>query len=384
MPNTHPGAQIPATVGVQGPPGPAGPAGAIGATGATGATGPPGAGGSGTVTHTAGALTLNALILGNGVDDIKTAAVLPAALFPALTGDVTTVAGALATIIGAGKVTNAMLAGAIAAAKLVGTDIVLPESQITNLVADLAMRAGLPGTSAPTTTGTQTALALPTGTGDLILYATNATLLTVQGIAAGTAGQHLTIVSKGAGQVDFAHAHASGTALGKLQLFATVGLTSLAAGSGVAIFQYDAAATVWRLVMHEQGAWISPAYAAGNFGGQPASMTWTVDAGDVFAYKYLLRGRTVTIGIWIKTTSVGGTLSPSLRATLPGGYLPVTDGGTVYRALDAGNPTTLGLLSFFVGNGNLYFYKDFTATANWSASTNLTYLDSITVSLEVQ
>lgn len=43
---------------------------------------------------------------------------LPAAQFPALTGDVTTSLGSLATAIGAGKVTNAMLAGSIALSKL--------------------------------------------------------------------------------------------------------------------------------------------------------------------------------------------------------------------------------------------------------------------------
>jgi hypothetical protein len=48
---------------------------------------------------------------------------LQAAQFPALTGDVTTSAGSLNTVIGTGKVTNAMLAGSIAASKLVGTDI---------------------------------------------------------------------------------------------------------------------------------------------------------------------------------------------------------------------------------------------------------------------
>jgi hypothetical protein len=48
---------------------------------------------------------------------------LAAARMPAMTGDVTTSAGAVATAIGAGKVTNAMLAGSIAASKLTGTDI---------------------------------------------------------------------------------------------------------------------------------------------------------------------------------------------------------------------------------------------------------------------
>lgn len=51
------------------------------------------------------------------------AGTLQAAQFPALTGDITTTAGSLTTAIGAAKVTNAMLAGSIAATKLVGTDI---------------------------------------------------------------------------------------------------------------------------------------------------------------------------------------------------------------------------------------------------------------------
>jgi hypothetical protein len=48
---------------------------------------------------------------------------LAAAQMPALSGDVSTMAGSTVTAIGAGKVTNTMLAGSIAASKLVGTDI---------------------------------------------------------------------------------------------------------------------------------------------------------------------------------------------------------------------------------------------------------------------
>ncbi len=48
-------------------------------------------------------------------------------------------------ITSTGVVTNAMLAGAITAAKLVQTDIVLAESQITNLTTDLAAKLNLSG-----------------------------------------------------------------------------------------------------------------------------------------------------------------------------------------------------------------------------------------------
>jgi hypothetical protein len=86
------------------------------------------------------------------------------------------------------------------------------------------------GTSIVTTTGVITALALPTGTGDLLIYMNNATLATIQGIAAGLSGQRLTILSIGAGQVDFAHQNAGATAANRLINFATSGNTSLAAG----------------------------------------------------------------------------------------------------------------------------------------------------------
>lgn len=171
-----------------------------------------------------------------------------------------------------------------------------------------------PASTAPTTTGTITAEPIPTGTGVLATYHNNATLKTIQGMVAGIHGQLWVHYSKGAGQVDFAHLHASGTALGKCKNFATSGNTPLAAGSGVAIYQYDATAgvTQWKLVTHEQGAWITPTFAAGNFTGN-GSMTWTVDSGDVITMRYMLRGRTLTVGFVLNTTTVGGTPNTTLN-----------------------------------------------------------------------
>jgi hypothetical protein len=86
--------------GAQGPQGTAGTNGTNGATGATGPAGPAPAG-TGIVTVSGGTLQTPA----------------------ALTGDVTTSGAGLATTIGASKVTNDMLAGSIAASKLIATDI---------------------------------------------------------------------------------------------------------------------------------------------------------------------------------------------------------------------------------------------------------------------
>lgn len=60
-----------------------------------------------------------------------------------LTGPVTSVGNA--SSITAGSITNTMLAGSITASKLVETDIVLSESQVTNLITDLASKLNLSG-----------------------------------------------------------------------------------------------------------------------------------------------------------------------------------------------------------------------------------------------
>jgi len=236
------------------------------------------------------------------------------------------------------------------------------------VAAESALKAALPGTDAPTTTGTETALALPAGTGDLVLYLNNATLLTIQGIAAGLSGQRLTLISKGAGQVDLAHQHASASAANRLINFSLVGNTPLAAGRGAATYCYDAAAARWRLITHEQGAWITPAYAAGDFTANGA-MTWTVDAGDVGTYQYRLNGDTLTVQFAITLSSVGGTPNTSLLLKIPGGFVPLKAAlGFVSYNDGAGPILWRGLAT--VGVATITFDK--VGTTNWTVSTNTT------------
>ena len=103
---------------------------------------------------------------------------LQAAQFPALTGNVTTTAGSLATTIGAGVVTNAMLAGSITASNLVGTDIAtvgtitsgtwhgtpIGSSYISQVypASGIASSSGAAWNSSYATTGSGTTLALST------------------------------------------------------------------------------------------------------------------------------------------------------------------------------------------------------------------------------
>ncbi len=115
----------------------------------------------------------NKIKIGNGVTAWNSLAYLVGTI--TLTGDVTgTGTSSIATTIAAGHVTNAMLAGSITAANLLGsipaskliqTDIVLTESQITNLVSDLALKANLVSPSFTTPAlGTITAGVLTAGT----------------------------------------------------------------------------------------------------------------------------------------------------------------------------------------------------------------------------
>ena len=93
---------------------------------------------------------------------------------------------------------------------------------------------------------------------------TNSSLATITGLGAGVAGQRVSIVSTGAGQVDLAHQNNGYSAANRLVNFATSDETSLAAGVGCATYEYDGTASRWRLIAHEQGAFISQPYSAGD------------------------------------------------------------------------------------------------------------------------
>lgn len=114
-----------------------------------------GAGGTGTVTHT-GALTAGRLLIGNGAADITVGD---------LSGDVST-SGGTVTAIGAGKVTNTMLAGSITASKLVGTDITTVGTITSGTWAGTTITVNHGGTGVATLTG----LALGSGTSAFSAY----------------------------------------------------------------------------------------------------------------------------------------------------------------------------------------------------------------------
>jgi hypothetical protein len=170
-----------------------------------------------------------------------------------------------------------------------------------------------------TSTGTQNNFSISEAD---VLRCNNASLLTLNGIVAPASpakpGKRLILTSVGAGQVDLANQNASSTAANRI-ITGVTGTISLAAGSGTAILEYDDTTDRWRVVAHEQGAWITRTFAAGNYTGG-GSMTVTVGSGDVTTEAYYLNGRALTVAVELVDFTTGGTAAVDVRVAIPGGF----------------------------------------------------------------
>lgn len=138
--------------------------------------------------------------------------------------------------------------------------------------------------------------------------------------------------------------------------------------NGRMLFVYDGTTSRWRESLVEPGEWITPSFDPGDFTG--GSMVWTVESGDVTARRYQQRGRQVDANIDIRTTSVAGTLSSQLRIALPRSWNVSPTAQGVGMMSDNGG--TLAATWAFASGGMVGFFRDFTASANWSAATNTT------------
>lgn len=224
-----------------------------------------------------------------------------------------------------------------------------------------------------TSTGTVNDFALTAGA--MVLRCNNATLLTITGFATGVDGQRLIVESVGAGQVDFSHQAAGSTVGNRLINFASVGLTSLAPGSGVAIFVYDGTTARWRLVEHNQGAWITRTFAAGNYAANGA-MTWVVASATTD--RYLLIGRTLLLA-FVVTGTVGGTLNTTLTIALPASLNAAATASFAIVTTPAG--TQQAGLAFVAGGTVVNCTQAMSGAGNWTAGSATV---NGTVQIEVQ
>jgi hypothetical protein len=201
-----------------------------------------------------------------------------------------------------------------------------------------------------------------------------ASTLTITGIAAPAAsGVFFTFKNITSAQwAYFAHNSGSSSAANRLRNFVTSDAIPVGPG-GSATWMYDALNGFWRMVGFDQGSWFTPAYASGDFTGN-ASMTWTVDSGDVTTDRYYILGTFVIYQFYYQSTSVGGTPSTDLRRALPTLLTPKTASEIVStwgRNLD--NGTANDGFTFTFGTGGLFFTMRRDKTSgNWAASTNNT------------
>lgn len=193
------------------------------------------------------------------------------------------------------------------------------------------------------------------------IRANNASLATIRGLVAGYDGQVVTIASIGAGQVDLAHQDTNSTAANRLLNMLTSGVTSLALGVGVASYQYDLTTARWRLIAHEQGAYIDIAYASGNFTAQAG--TWTVDSGDLITSAYYVRGLEVYYKLKILSSTTSTT--PNYLDAV----LPFTCARSEYANICWGSDGAYKLLfpEFDTGHNTVVRFYKFDGTA-WAAS----------------
>jgi hypothetical protein len=200
-----------------------------------------------------------------------------------------------------------------------------------------------------------------------LIRMTNATLATIRGLKAGYPGQQVVIASIGAGQVNLSHQNAGSAAANRLLNFVTSGVAPLAAGKGVATYEYDETTARWRLVSHDQGALIDVAYDSANFTNSGG--TWTVDSGDQTTFAYYLDGNRLSLLLVLGSTSVV-TGAGSLSFKIPNGYTVAQLNRGPMTFIDNGTAGT-GMFSMAASGTVVTVFKDANG-ANYPLSTNAT------------
>jgi hypothetical protein len=214
--------------------------------------------------------------------------------------------------------------------------------------------------------------------GDTVVFWSGAGDISITGVSNSgvTTGTRFKFVNTGTNVATFAHQSGSSSAGNKFRNAATSGGTPVA-GSGYIEYQYDG--TDWRLISHEQGAWITPTYAGGNY--TASTGTWTVDSGDVTTQAYLLRGRTLTVTFYLVTTSVSATpASLSIGNGAWGGFTLTKTGLTLFLNNDNGVGNAVGFIQLNAAGTTIPLSK---ITGTWAAAANTTNVFG-TIMFEVQ
>jgi hypothetical protein len=127
--------------------------------------------------------------------------------------------------------------------------------------------------------------------------------LSITGIAGGVAGQRVTIWnnSGNGSNIYLFPLNSLSASANFLENYALSAPTPIGY-MGAATYLYTAG--LWKLVAHEQGAWVTEPFVASNYAAS-GSMTWTVAAGNVAADRYRLSGRTLSFALNLYGTLAG-------------------------------------------------------------------------------
>lgn len=215
---------------------------------------------------------------------------------------------------------------------------------------------------ASTATGSQNDWA-PGIARDTVITWAGASTLTVTGFASGVFGARILFKNTGSQIAHFAHNSGSSTAGNKLKNIATSANTSVAVG-GYAEWVYDG--TDWQMTRHDQGAWITPTFAAGDF--TAASGNWTVDSGDVAAMRYCLQGNTLHVQFHLEDTDVSATPSYLIIDNNQFGGFTVPALGLAFALVnDAGAGYVNGVLQVHT-DGQLRVFKAGFGSSNYTTT----------------
>jgi hypothetical protein len=184
-----------------------------------------------------------------------------------------------------------------------------------------------------TSTGSQNDFAPGLVSGAInIIRCNNATDLTLTGLSATSIANGTIAIFESihaTGNVFFKHANAGSVAANRFTNIATSGDTPIARGS--AAFVYDSTSTAWRLVQHEQGAWITWTPVIGGATSE-SGQTYTTQNG-----RYRLSGRTVSFEAYV-VLSAKGTITGSLQIK----GLPITSSSaTIFTGITIGQANSL-------------------------------------------
>lgn len=224
----------------------------------------------------------------------------------------------------------------------------------------------------------------PTGmVGHTIINWSGASAAAITGIEGGVAGQIVTIRNTGSLVITFAHASGSSDADNRFTNAVTSGVTPVSTG-GYVTYQYTG--SVWLLVAHEQGAWITPTYAAGDF--TASSSTWGVDAGDITTspgvMKYRLAGRTLQVVYYIATTDVGaGNASIRIGNGQWGGFTATNEVETLTRIVDNAGSATTGMAVLVPSGTYIANFRTLLGSDAWTNTTSDNTIVTGTLAFEV-